>query len=258
MTNKTDAFRTADPRSQMSNEYAAMRNLLLVFLFAIIAYDQLLIINVKTKLGIEGDLSRAVNSILYPGMNKPLSDREIKLTGNIFTDATQIVMMKGEPALYGKKLNVAYDRVQESIDIFKKYDPVIGSFSEEQFKRYVIVTGKISCEFCCTVKALTYEDGKPMCDCDHSKAMRGLAAYLIKHYGNKYTDDEILRELARWKGVYFPKQMMGKLIREIESGNYSPDIKAAISGIELPSYDFKDKKNNDRDMENVPDMVGGC
>ncbi|KKT46034.1 MAG: hypothetical protein UW39_C0032G0003 [Parcubacteria group bacterium GW2011_GWC2_44_17] len=29
-------------------------------------------------------------------------------------------------------------------------------------------------------------------------------------YGTEYSDDEILRELAMWKGMFFPKQMIQK------------------------------------------------
>ncbi|MFA6096580.1 MAG: hypothetical protein WC788_03050 [Candidatus Paceibacterota bacterium] len=240
------------------NIYAGIGHLLMVFLCALILFNQLLIINIKTKLGIDGYFSKMVYNVIYTRTNETPAGRDLKLTGNIQKDAIEIVMIKGQPDLYGKKLNVSFDRVQESIDIMKKYDPNINIFTELEFERYAEITGKISCEFCCPVTALTYADGKPTCNCDHAKAMRGLAAHLIKNYGNKFSDDEILRELARWKGLFFPKQMISKLIGEIKSGKLSPDIAAVLNGIQLPKYDLTDQNMNNGEMENVPDMVGGC
>lgn len=240
------------------NINVSIKNVLIILICAIIVFDQVLIINIKTKLGIAGYMSKMANNIIYRDINKAVVERNIKLTGNIQEDAIEIIMIKGEPDLYGKKLNVSFDRIQESIDIMKKYDPNINIFSEKEFGRYSNITGKISCEFCCTVTALTYADGKPTCNCDHARAMRGLAAYLIKNYGNKFSNDDILREIARWKGLFFPKQMIGKLINEIKSGKLSPDIDAILNGIQLPKYDLTDQNMNNDEMENVPDMVGGC
>lgn len=200
--NKMERNRAGCQRTSRGNIYAGIGNLLMVFLCALILFNQLLIVNIKTKLGIDGYFSKMVYNIIYSSTNESPAGRNLKLTGNIQKDAIEIVMIKGQPDLYGKKLNVSFDRVQESIDIMNKYDPGLNMLSKSEFARYVGVTGKISCEFCCTVKSLTYDDGKPTCNCDHAKAMRGLASYLIRNYGDKYSDGEILRELARWKGVF--------------------------------------------------------
>lgn len=229
---------------------------MMIFLFAFLVFNQLLIINIKTRLGIAGDLSKEINSIFYPENKEAATSLDIKLTGAIQEDAKKIIMIRGIPNIYGIKLNVSFDKVQESIDMMKKYDSGVNTLSKAENARYLSITGKISCEFCCTVETLTTKDGSPTCDCDHAKALRGLASYLIKNHGNEFNDDEILRELARWKSVYFPREMIGKLIRQIESRAYSADINALLMGIQLPQYD---SKNNDKkNIENIPDMVGGC
>lgn len=243
-------------KSNRNRSASAVGKILTVVLCAFLAFNQLLIINIKTRLGMSGYLSGAINSLFYPEKKNGFVREDIKLAGNIQDDAKAIIMITGEPYTYGKELNVSFDRIQESIDVMKKYDPRANSFSKIDNARYSNVTGKISCEFCCTVESLTYRDGKPTCDCDHAKAMRGLAAYLIKNHGNTYTDNEILTELARWKGVYFPKQMTGKLMKQIRSGTYTYDVDAILTGIKLPKYDFKNE--NLDETENVPDMVGGC
>ena len=252
------ASKTLCTSPKAGNINMAIKNALIILICALIVFNQLLIINIKTKLGIEGYLSKMANNIIYRDIYTTVVSRNVKLTGNIQKDAIEIVIIKGEPDLYGKKLHVSFDRIQESIDIMKKYDPNINIFSEREFERYAEITGKISCEFCCTVTALTYADGKPTCNCDHAKAMRGLAAHLIKNYGNKFSNDEILRELARWKGLFFPKQMADKIMSEIKTGKFSPDVAALLNGIQLPKYDLTDQNMNNGEMENVPDMVGGC
>ncbi len=40
--------------------------------------------------------------------------------------------------------------------------------------------------------------------------MRGLAKYLIKYHGEKFTDEEILEEVGKWKTLFFPGIMEGK------------------------------------------------
>lgn len=233
-----------------------MKKTLLVLLCAVLAFNQLFIINIETKLKIGGFLTKEINNVFYPSRKNAIGDTKIVFTGNIQSDALAMIMIKGEPAAYGKELHVSFEGVQESMDIMKKYDPRMASFNKNELERYLNVTGKISCEFCCTVKSLTTSDGSPTCNCDHAKAMRGLAAYLVKNHGNEFDDEAILKELARWKGVYFPRQMTVKLIGEIRTGVYSPDVNALLNGIKLPEYDFT---NYDQDeMEKIPDMVGGC
>ena len=89
--------------------------------------------------------------------------------------------------------------------------------------------------------------------------MRGLEAYLIKNHGSEYSDDQILRELAVWKGRYFPKQMVQKTMDQIQSGKYTPDIAALLLDLKLPKYGANDTKQpTSADLENAPGMVGGC
>jgi len=47
-------------------------------------------------------------------------------------------------------------------------------------------------------------------------------------YGTEYSDDEILRELAMWKGMFFPKQMIQKMLAALQNGSFTPDT-AALS-----------------------------
>ena len=196
-------------------------------------------------------------------VGKLLGAGKVRLGGNLTEDLPKIVMHHGVPDIYGQPLSVNYDQVQESMDIMKTFDPDSGSqriaLNEEEMKRYIEILIRISCEYCCGAKSVIFENGQSACGCAHAKAMRGLAAYLVRNHGAKFTNDEVLRELAIWKGRYFPKQMMQKLAGQIQSGNYTPDVAALVMGLKMPKYEGASANVPlPTDVENMPNMVGGC
>ena len=149
------------------------------------------------------------------------------------------------------------------MNIIKQFDLGYGNnkpaLSAEEKKRYTDINLRISCEFCCGAKAIVFENGEASCGCAHSQAMRGLTAYLIKNHGAEYTDNQILRELAIWKGRYFPKQMIQKMSDQIQSGQYTPDIASLLLDVKLPKYGANSQSAPvPSDIKNLPSMVGGC
>lgn len=182
-------------------------------------------------------------------------------------DIVSVVLAHGMPAGYGAELNVFFDKVSESMEAMLKYDQSEYGNGEiklagDKLKRYIDIGKKIACEFCCTAKTLVFDDGKAACGCKHSQAMRGLAAYLIEKHGGEYSDEQILRELAKWKGVYFPAAMVGKVSQEISSGNYSPDVNALLIGadIEKLKKGLKDApaSPSNNNSQPLPGQQGGC
>lgn len=151
----------------------------------------------------------------------------------------------GIPEGYGSELSVSFDKVQESIDILAEFGPTYGDKKIElegkAKERYIKIGMSISCEYCCDVDAIVKEDGEAACGCAHSQAMRGLAAYLLQNHPDKYSDEKILDELAKWKATYFPKQTIQKVLAEKKE--------AGEEGIEELLNEFP---------EFLPDMVGGC
>lgn len=228
--------------------------LLGVLTISIIA-NQVFLSKTEAAMGMSQGVLSSIGSIkLFSGA---------KLTGNLSEDAAKLSFIQGAPEKYGQELNVSFDDVQNSMNIMKQFDPGYGnnklSLSAEEKKRYTDIDLKISCEFCCGAKAIVLENGEAACGCAHSQAMRGLTAYLIKNHGAEYTDDQILRELARWKGRYFPKQMVQKTMDQIQSGKYTPDIAALLLDVKLPKYGASDSKAPaPSDIQNAPAMVGGC
>jgi hypothetical protein len=186
-----------------------------------------------------------------------------KLTGDIAQDAVMLAMHKGVPAIYGAELNVSMDQVVQSMNIMKNFDPTYGSqkitLTGESLQRYIDVGLRISCEFCCGAKAMIDKNGQAACGCAHSQAMRGLAAYLIQKHGSEFSNDEILRELARWKGLYFPKQMIKKISEQLQSGQFTPDIAALVLNLKIPKYSASSAGAPlPSDIKDLPGMVGGC
>lgn len=217
--------------------------------------NQVVLSKTETAVGINHGILSSISSI------KLFSNA--KLSGNLSEDATKLSFVSGVPEKYGQELNVNFDDVQNSMNIMKQFDLGYGSnkpsLSAEEKNRYTAINLRISCEFCCGAAAIVFENGEPSCGCAHSQAMRGLAAYLIKNHGTEYSDDQILRELARWKGRYFPKQMVQKTMDQITSGKYTPDIAALLLEVKLPKYGASDSKAPaPSDIQNAPAMVGGC
>ena len=182
-------------------------------------------------------------------------------SGNPIGDPVSLVISTGVPPIYGPELGVSFDNPVNSMGVMQQFDPGYGrnrvSLEGVELQRYVTVGTRISCEFCCGAKAIIFSNGQAACGCAHSQAMRGLAAYLIKNHGSQFTDDQILRELARWKSLYFPKQMINKFTTQISSGSFTPDISALILDVDTSKLNIKNAPLPTA-IQDLPSMVGGC
>ncbi|MCK5413613.1 MAG: hypothetical protein KAI57_04550 [Candidatus Pacebacteria bacterium] len=256
-------------KEKKKTNFLSMNFLLLFILIAVISYNQININSINKELGIKNNnpidqieklLSGNNNSSAY----KISSNKE--LTGDLMQDSIDLVISKGVPEIYGEEMGVTFDEVQSAITLMKKYDPYDlkpkGSRiipQGDNLQRYIDVTGKISCEYCCSATSIINpKNGRSACGCAHSMAMRGLAAYLIQ-YHPEMSNDEILRELALWKGLYFPKQMIKKMAEQLQNGNYTPDTASLVVGVDLPDYgEGSVNAPLPSEIENLPGMVGGC
>jgi hypothetical protein len=238
-----------------------LNTILLGILTISVVANQVMLINTKKVIGLDNDGALSSLTLQFQKILKGGT----KLTGNLAEDAVKLVFMTGVPEVYGKELNVTYDGVQPSIDLLKQYDPDYGNkklnLSAEEKQRYIKILLNVSCEFCCGAESIIFKDGSAACGCAHSQAMRGLTAYLLKNHGSEYSDDEISRELAKWKSRYFPKQMVQKMSKQLISGSYTPDIAALLLNVKLPKYDGAASAGSaplPSEIENAPGMVGGC
>ncbi|MFA6097313.1 MAG: hypothetical protein WC788_06835 [Candidatus Paceibacterota bacterium] len=267
-TNKGVSDPTFKEKENESRGMSVVNIGLLLALIITMGANQVFLNSTNAKLGIKdvaGDIFGNITG--KNGKQFAVSANASKeLTGDIGKDAISLVISSGVPEVYGKELGVSFDQVQQSMNVMRQFDPydlkpggkrIIPE--GENLKRYSAIGTKISCEYCCGAKAIIFANGKTACGCAHAMAMRGLAAYLLQNHGGEYTDDQILKELAKWKGMYFPKQMIKKVAGQLQSGSYTPDVSAILLGAKLPDYGKGDKQVPlPSEIENLPGMVGGC
>jgi hypothetical protein len=244
--------------------FALINTILLLVLIFFAGVNQFIIAQTNKELGIKEDIFSQVIAKTLKNSESAGSDEGISLSGNIMDDAIKLVISQGVPEIYGEELGVDFGQAQASINIMRQYDPGYGkekkiTLTGDNLKRYTDVGVKISCEYCCGAKSIINSGGGPACGCAHSIAMRGLLAYLIQNHGEKYTNDELLRELARWKGIYFPKQMIKKLAEQLQGQkDFTPDTAALVLDVKLPEYEGGKSAPLPSEIENLPGMVGGC
>jgi hypothetical protein len=230
---------------------------LLILFVSSVTGNQIILAKVSHKMGMKNMVMDKLSINFWSSTNK----NGIKLSGDLLEDTIKLVISKGIPTAYGAELNVNFDQAQQSMDLMKQYDPTYGKnkiiLQGDDLQRYIDVGLKISCEYCCSATSIINSSGAGACGCAHSQAMRGLMAYLIQYHGGEYTNDEILRELARWKGIYFPKQMIQKLSTQLQGSDFTPDTASLLIGLDLPDYGGGDVPLPS-DINNLPNMVGGC
>ncbi len=166
------------------------------------------------------------------------------------------VIPKGVPEIYGSELGVSYDDVSASNQqlanaIIEKIGNLDISMDLEgdDLKRYIAITSRISCEYCCGAESIIFSNGQPACGCAHSYAMRGLAKYLVKNHGSEYTDDEVLEELGKWKTLFFPGILNAK-------AQVLQDRGIELNYINLASNTYRGIENEAAGSGGG--MVGGC
>lgn len=127
-------------------------------------------------------------------------------------DAIAIMFPTGVPA-YGKEMGASFDDPIGSLSLLAGAYPALKAQVQADpvlWKRYLNLATKpvgISCEFCCGVGAVGISpDGELRCGCSHSPAVQSVTLWLMKN--TDYTDAQILREVMRWKTLWFPKNMI--------------------------------------------------
>lgn len=225
-----------------------------------IGINQVVITKTYDALGISQGALAGITNLIFKNTS---SSGNIALAGSATEDAIKLAISQGVPEIYGPELGISFNEVQQSIDVLRRFDPTYGKqkivLAGDDLQRFINVGLKISCEYCCSAKSIIRADGSAACGCAHSQAMRGLLAYLIQNHSSEYIDDEMLRELARWKSMYFPKQMIQRLASQLQGADFTPDTASLVLGVDLPDYGQGSKSAPlPSDLQNLPNMVGGC
>jgi hypothetical protein len=129
-----------------------------------------------------------------------------------------------DPVMSMEYLAKAYNNLNDDV---KQNNPQVW----ERYLSLAAAPKGISCEFCCGIGPQGISsDGKSRCGCKHNPAILALTLGLMKD--TDYSDAEILREVMKWKTMFFPKNMVG--------------LAMEVAGTD-PS-----------ELKDLPGMVGGC
>ncbi len=183
-----------------------------------------------------------------------------KDTGDPSQDAINYIIPTGTPWYLaegpGAELGISFDDPIPAQKVWGKLGGAI-ELDNEQQQRYNKLTSVFTCDYCCggPTKVTTIN----RCGCAHAYAWKGMARFFIKYYGDKYSDEEILGEMTRWKGLWYPKGMIqdylvytGQADASTLNHGGSVGIRAQFSG------QGGGGEASISDLENLPGMVGGC
>ncbi len=130
-------------------------------------------------------------------------------TGDLAQDLLNNVIPKGTP-WYGSEAGVSFDDPITAQNLWAKGRAIqLDAAQEERWERIV---NSFTCDYCC---------GSPQnptiitrCGCAHSAAAQGMAKWFVKNYGDKYSDEEIYGEMARWYAVWYPGPTIKRIVQE--------------------------------------------
>ncbi|MBI2668680.1 hypothetical protein HYX14_02450 [Candidatus Woesearchaeota archaeon] len=216
---------------------------LLALAIIVLIFNQVQISSVSTLLG--GSSTGALVS------NKELSTLDlaaIKSTGHTVAavfpvenfktadDAMAAMFPSGTPD-YGQALGVSFDDPVGSLSklasMYRGLKTEVEQKNPEAWQRFINLASNpvgISCEFCCGIGPIGADkNGNSRCGCQHNPALLSVALYLTAY--TDYSDGEILREVMRWKTLFFPKNMI--------------ELGVSLAG-------------GDTSKLKLPGMVGGC
>ena len=120
---------------------------------------------------------------------------------------------------------ITYDQVgyEKLLEYYRTI--TLDNLTQEQKERFIrigtgngdIENARTGCGPCCGIQngAAIDMEGNPRCGCGHNLALIGLMKYLVKYYGDRYSDEEIFKEVVRWKKIFWPGMIAddGSIIR---------------------------------------------
>ena len=151
-------------------------------------------------------------------------------------DAIAMMIPTGTPD-YGPAMGVSFDEPIKSMESMAGAYPALKQQAQQNqqiWQRYLNLAAAprgISCEFCCGVGPQGIDaKGNLKCGCQHLPAIHTVTLWLMMN--TDYSDAQILREVMRWRSLFFPKDMV-ELALKISGGDSSV-------------------------LKDLPGMVGGC
>ena len=196
-----------------------------------------------------------------------------KSTGNPTQDAIAAVVPTGTPfyilegpgseKLKGASFDdpLASQKVWASLLGSKRFGTANAiQLSPEEDKRWQKLTSVFTCDFCCggpnIVTTISH------CGCAHSYAWQGMATFFIKNYP-QYTDEQILGEMTKWKGLWYPQGMIQDYL--VFTGQQPASILTHGGSVGIKQQFLQQAPNAQQQthaqatpLDQLPSMVGGC
>ncbi|NQV08436.1 hypothetical protein HQ529_01135 [Candidatus Woesearchaeota archaeon] len=221
----------------------------IIFVAALLLFNQYQLMSIQDLVsGGTGLVTKTKNSGVSLLGGKELSDvniDDIGSTGHAIAalfpveeiktaqDAIDMMIPTGTPD-YGEEMGVSYDDPVGSLEkLANAQRALLAGLSTEEKDRFLTLALKpvgISCEYCCGIGPVGIRnDGSSSCGCQHNPALLSLTMWLMQN--TDYTDAEILKEVMKWKSIFFPKNM-ATLAMEVAGGDTSSlqDLRGMVGG----------------------------
>lgn len=227
---------------------------LIITVISLMAFNQFQTFQTYSTLSVSGLVASSNSTNSEQASNeKDLSDidfSKLKSTGHsiaaLFSledvettqDALDVIIPTGTPE-YGDELGVSYDDPVGSLNFMAKQlwseMRKLKTEDPEVWQRYVNLAKQpvgISCEYCCGITSSAIKsDGESACGCQHNPALLALTVWLMDNRP-EWSDADVLKEVLKWKALFFPRKMT--------------ELTIQVSGMDASSLD------------ELPGMVGGC
>ncbi|MBI2102155.1 hypothetical protein HYT53_06105 [Candidatus Woesearchaeota archaeon] len=196
-----------------------------------------------------------------------------KSTGNPTQDAIATVVPIGTPfyVLEGPGAeNVKGASFDDPLTSQKVWASLLGSrrfgtanaiqLTPEEEQRWQRLTSVFTCDFCCGGPNSVTTINR--CGCAHSYAWQGMAKFFIKYYPD-YTDEQILGEMTKWKGLWYPQGMIQDYL--VYTGQQPATILTHGGSIGIRQQFLQQASSTQQQthaqvtpLDELPSMVGGC
>ncbi len=209
---------------------------------------------------------RTTKLVEWPTISKVSKPQD---SGNPSQDAINYIIPTGTPWYLadepGAQLGINFD---DPITAQKVWGALEGGsqfggnanrieLSAEEEQRYNKITTIFTCDYCCGGPNSVTTINR--CGCAHAYAWKGMARFFIKYYGDKYPDEEILGEMTRWKGLWYPKGMIQDYLVYIGQADASTLRHGGSAGIQAQfAGQGGGGSASITELDNLPGMVGGC
>lgn len=181
-------------------------------------------------------------------------------TGNPAQDAINYIIPTGTPWYLanelGAQLGISFDDPITAQNVWRSLERNIQLDSDQQ-ARYNRLISIFTCDYCCGGPNSVTTINR--CGCAHAYAWKGMAKFFVGYYGDEYSDEEILGEMTRWKGLWYPKGMVQDYLVYAGQADASTLRHGGSAGIQAQfSGQGEGGSAPITDLDSLPGMVGGC